>query len=142
MGLFRVDCIVANVVNRARAALVPNMVVDTGAEFSWVPGSVLEQLHIRREKKDVTFIMANGQLVTRNVGFALMQYGSDFTVDQVVFGEPGDQALLGAHTLEGLNLNVDPVRKRLIAAGPLLAAKSKPRQKRAAPRKHRRGGTK
>jgi hypothetical protein len=46
----------------------------------------------------------------------------DFTVDEVVFAEPGDLALLGARTLEGLNLTVDAARKRLLAAEPLPAA--------------------
>jgi hypothetical protein len=40
----------------------------------------------------------------------------------VIFAEKGDLALLGARTLEGLNLTVDTSRKRLVAAGPLPAA--------------------
>ena len=45
-----------------------------------------------------------------------------FTIDEVVFGEPGDQLLLGARTLEGFNASVDPKRKKLVASGPLTAA--------------------
>jgi hypothetical protein len=41
-----------------------------------------------------------------------------FTGDDVVFGEPGDMVLLGARTIEGLNLRVDPVAKQLVDAGP------------------------
>jgi hypothetical protein len=48
--------------------------------------------------------------------------GRHFTIDEVVFAEPGDLLLLGARTLEGLNLTVDSRRKRLVAAGPLPAA--------------------
>jgi len=40
----------------------------------------------------------------------------------VVFGESGDLTLLGARSLEGLNLRVDPVNKRLVDAGPAPAA--------------------
>jgi hypothetical protein len=40
----------------------------------------------------------------------------------VVFGEPGDMMLLGAHGLEGLNLRVDLARKALVPAGPVPAA--------------------
>ena len=36
--------------------------------------------------------------------------------DLVVFAEPGDLVLLGIHSLEGLNLKVDPVRKVQIPA--------------------------
>jgi hypothetical protein len=66
--------------------------------------------------------MANGQTVTRSVGFAIVRVGETFTVDEVVFGEPGDQVILGARTLEGLNLMVDAGRKRFVAAGPVPAA--------------------
>jgi hypothetical protein len=45
-----------------------------------------------------------------------------FTVDEVVFAEEGDLLLLGARSLEGLNLMVDAARKKLVAAGPLPAA--------------------
>jgi hypothetical protein len=48
--------------------------------------------------------------------------GKSFTIDEVVFAEPGDLALLGARSLEGLNLTVDSIRKKLVAAGPLPAA--------------------
>jgi hypothetical protein len=44
------------------------------------------------------------------------------TLDEVVFGESGDLILLGAHSLEGMNLRVDPLRKQLIDAGPAPAA--------------------
>jgi len=66
--------------------------------------------------------MANGEVVTRSVGFAILRVASAFTIDEVVFAEPGDLALLGARTLEGLNLTVDSTRKKLVAAGPLPVA--------------------
>src|SRR6266404_1052237 len=69
--------------------------------------------------------MANGQKVTRSVGFAIIRVDKFFTVDEVVFGEKGDLLLLGARTLEGLNLVVDARRKKLVAAGPLPAAASR-----------------
>ena len=42
--------------------------------------------------------------------------------DLVVFAEPGDMTLLGDHSLEGLNLKIDPVRKQLVPAGPVITA--------------------
>jgi hypothetical protein len=42
--------------------------------------------------------------------------------DDVVFGEPNDLGLLGARSLEGLNLRVDTGAKRLVDAGPAPAA--------------------
>jgi hypothetical protein len=66
--------------------------------------------------------MANGQLITRSVGFAVLRVDKHFTIDEVVFAEPGDLWLLGARTLEGLNSTVDSRRRQLVAAGPLPAA--------------------
>lgn len=66
--------------------------------------------------------MANGQTITRNVGFAVIRIGEHFTIDEVVFARKGDLQLLGARTLEGLNLRVDARTRKLVAAGPLPAA--------------------
>jgi len=90
---------------------------------------VLERIGIRREKKDIRFVLANGQEVTRSVGFGIIRLDKYFTIDEVVFAEPGDLALLGARTLGGLNLTVESVRRRLVASGPPPAAspiRSKP----------------
>ena len=66
--------------------------------------------------------MANGQQITRSVGFAIVRVEKAFTVDEVVFAEKGDMLLLGARSLEGLNLAVDSRKKKLVAAGPLPVA--------------------
>jgi predicted aspartyl protease len=105
-----------------KAVRIPKLLVDTGSECTWVPSATLEKIGVAREKKDVRFIMANGEIVTRSVGFAILRVGSNFTIDEVVFAEPGDLALLGARTLEGLNLTVDSARRKLVAAGPVPAA--------------------
>jgi predicted aspartyl protease len=122
MGTFHIGCKVENTVERSESARIPKLLVDTGSEYTWLPAATLEKVGVKREKKDVSFIMANGQVVTRSVGFAIIRVGKFFTIDEVVFAEKGDLALLGARTLEGLNLVVDSVRRRLVAAGPLPAA--------------------
>ncbi len=122
MGSFYVKCKVENAVDRTRSAIVPKLLVDTGSEFSWIAEKTLERIGIAREKKDVPFVLANGAHVTRSVGFAIVRLDRHFTIDEIVFAEPGDLQLLGAHTLEGLHLVVDPRRRRLVAAGPAPAA--------------------
>jgi predicted aspartyl protease len=129
MGTFHVSCKVENPVRRSRSATVPQILVDTGSEHTWVAAETLEQIGIKREKKDVAFVLANGQQITRNVGFAIIRVEEYFTVDEVVFGEKGDLLLLGARTLEGLNLTVDSRRKKLVAAGPLPAATASSRKR-------------
>jgi len=122
MGTFHTNCRIENPVDRSRSVALRKLLVDTGSEFTWVFAKTLERIGIRREKKDVRFVLANGQHVTRSVGFAIVRLDRYFTIDEVVFAEPGDLLLLGARTLEGLNLTIDPARRRLVAAGPLPAA--------------------
>lgn len=122
MGTFHIGCRVENHVHRDQSVIVSKMLVDTGSEYTWIPSVKLEKIGVAREKKDIQFVMANGQLITRNVGFAVLRVGAAFTIDEVVFAEPGDLILLGARTLEGLNFMVDSSRKRLVAAGPLPVA--------------------
>ena len=122
MGTFRVGCKIENHVDRKQAVTVSNALVDTGSEYTWIPAKTLEKIGVDREKKDLAFTMANGQTFTRSVGFAILRVDKHFTIDEVVFAEPGDTTLLGARTLEGLSLVVDARRKKLVAAGPLPAA--------------------
>lgn len=124
MGSFFVRCKIENIVDRNKSVVIPKILVDTGSEYTWIPTETLEKVGIQREKKDLAFVMANGQQVTRSVGFAIIRFDKFFTVDEVVFAEKGDLLLLGARTLEGLNLVVDPRRKKLVAAGPLPAAEA------------------
>jgi predicted aspartyl protease len=122
MGTFHTKCTVSNVAQRKRSGSIAKILVDTGSEYTWIPEAVLEKIGVGREKKDLTFLMANGQRITRSVGFAIVLVDGCFTVDEVVFAEKGDLSLLGARTLEGLNLRVDSRAKKLVAAGPILAA--------------------
>jgi len=122
MGTFYTSCRVENVADRKRSASISKLLVDTGSEYTWIPERTLEKIGVRYEKKDVPFVMANGQQITRSVGFAIIRIGKSFTVDEVVFAERGDLLLFGARALEGMNLTVDSARKKLVAAGPLTAA--------------------
>ncbi len=129
MGTFHVRCKLENPSDRSKSVVIQKLLVDTGSEFTWVSERMLERIGISREKKDVTFVLVNGQEVTRSVGFAIIRLDKYFTIDEVVFAEPGDLQLLGARTLEGLNLMIEPARRRLVAAGPLPAASpSRPRR--------------
>jgi len=121
MGTFHTKCRIENTVERSRSAIVSKMLVDSGSEYTWIPATTLERIGVEQEKKDITFVMANGQQVTRSVGFAIIRVAGYFTIDEVVFAEKGDLSLLGARTLEGLNLRVDSRAKRLVAGGPILA---------------------
>src|SRR4030042_3826815 len=122
MGTFYTGCIVENHIDRSKSVRISKLLVDTGSEYTWIPTAKLEKIGIQREKKDISFVLANGEVVTRSVGFAILRIVNHFTIDEVVFAEAGDLVLLGARTLEGLNLTVNSAQKKLVAAGPLPAA--------------------
>jgi predicted aspartyl protease len=121
MGTFYVDCTVENVSDPTRSEIVSKSLVDTGSEYTWIPSAALDRIGVERLKQ-ITFVMANGGHVTRDVGFAIVRAQGFFTVDEVVFGLEGDLSLLGARSLEGFNARVDSHAKKLVAAGPVLAA--------------------
>lgn len=122
MGTFHASCLLINPLNRKRSARVPRVLVDTGTEHTWISQETLKGIGIAAEKMDVSFQMANGQTISRDIGFAIVRVGEQFTIDEIVFARPGDLQLLGARSLEGLNLRVDSRSKKLIAAGPIPAA--------------------
>ncbi len=121
MGTFQVGCTIENHANPKRSAKVSRLLVDTGSDYSWIPEGVLRKIGVAEQKRDLAFTMANGQVITQSVGFAILRVNGSFTIDEVVFAQAGDLTLLGARTLEGLNLRVDSKNKKLVAGGPLLA---------------------
>lgn len=122
MGTFYVGCRVENHKDPKRVAVVPKLLVDSGSEFTWLPADALERIGVEQVKKDLQIQMANGQIVTRSVGYAILRVDKFETIDEVVFAQKGDLSLLGSRALEGMNVHVDARRKRLVAAGPVVAA--------------------
>jgi predicted aspartyl protease len=122
MGTFYVGCKVENHKDQKRSAVVPKLLVDTGSEFTWLPSDTLQRIGVEPVKKDLLVQMANGQLLTRSVGYAILRVDKYETIDEVVFGQKGDLSLLGSRAMEGMNVLVDARRKRLVAAGPVVAA--------------------
>ena len=49
MGIFHIGARIENVADRSKGAALPKLLVDTGSEYTWVPGAVLEKLAIKRE---------------------------------------------------------------------------------------------
>jgi predicted aspartyl protease len=121
MGSFRVDVEIENPARPGERRTVRSALVDTGAELSWFPAHLLESLGIERIKV-WHFRQADGTVLSRWTGGVSLRLAELQTLDEVVFGEPGDLALLGSRSLEGMNLRIDPVSKRLVDAGPVPAA--------------------
>lgn len=121
MGTFRVDMELENPAKPGVKRTLRSVLVDTGAELSWVPTEVLEALGVERNNQ-WRFRQANGTVLERWTGSVLVYVVGKRTADEVVFGEPSDLVLLGARTLQGLNFRVELVTKQLVDAGPAPAA--------------------
>ena len=121
MGTLRTTVGVENVSQTSGVRELPETLVDTGSELTWIPRIVLESLGIKPKRRQ-GFRVADGRRVDRDIGYAIIHAAGASTADDVVFGEENDFALLGVRSLEGLNLRLDVVRKELVDAGPMLAA--------------------
>ena len=93
--------------------------VDTGATYTMLPGSLLRQLGIEPAYTS-TFEFADGRRVSMEIGEARATINGTSVTTLIIFGEEDVPALLGAYTLEGLRLAVDPVNQRLVPATPIL----------------------
>jgi predicted aspartyl protease len=121
MGSFRVDREIENPERRGVRRMLASVLVDTGAELSWFPAALLESLGVERVNER-HFRQADGTVLVRRTGGVIVRVAEGTTWDELVFGEPRDLVLLGSRSLEGLNLRIDPVSKRLIDAGRAPAA--------------------
>lgn len=89
--------------------------VDTGASYTIVPGNLLRELKVVPIDK-ISLVLADGLPVEYDIGEARATINSRSIPTLVVFGEDNARALLGAYTLEGLRLAVDPTHGRLVPA--------------------------
>ena len=89
------------------------VMADTGTITTVVPRTVLEGLGISPTKRE-TFEYAGGEQVQLDMAEARARVEGRETVTWVIFGEEGASPLLGAYTLEGVLLGVDPYNQRLI----------------------------
>ena len=85
MGTFYTKCIIENHIKRKKSVSIPKILVDTGSEYTWIPSEMLHKIDVIREKKDLVFIMANGQKVTRSVGFAIIKIEEYFIKYSLAF---------------------------------------------------------
>ena len=99
--------------------------VDTGATTTVIPGSVLRRLGISPTRSE-TFEYAGGERVDLDMAEARARVDGRETTTWVIFGEEGSSALLGAYTLEGVFLGVDPYGQKLIPVHGLLKAAARP----------------
>ena len=105
---------------RARRRAEVEFLIDSGAVYSLAPARVLNKLGIRPYRK-VSFSLADGTTIKRKVGDAYFEFNGHRGSAPVIFGEKGDEPLLGATTLESLGLMLDPFKRQLLPMRMLLA---------------------
>jgi aspartyl protease family protein len=107
-----------------------DVIVDTGAAYSWVSRKRLEPLGVRAVRR-MQFRTIEGPTIERDLAPLFVATDGFTGGDNVVLAEAGDMEVLGSHTLESLGVTVDPVSKKLIpTVGLALTAASGTRQHR------------
>ncbi|MEO5889653.1 MAG: aspartyl protease family protein [Ferruginibacter sp.] len=89
-----------------------NFLIDSGAVYSLVPGKILDELDIE-PYKEMVFSLADGTTLKRKVCSAYFEFEGEGGAAPVVYGEEGDEPLLGATTLESLGLVLNPFSRTL-----------------------------
>jgi clan AA aspartic protease len=105
---------------RSKRQATVTFLVDSGAVYSLVPGEVLRSLGLRPYRA-LAFSLADGTTMSRQVGDAYFELDGQLGPAPVIFGEDGDEPLLGATTLESLGFVLDPFKRRLIPMRMVLA---------------------
>ncbi len=86
--------------------------VDTGSTYTCLPATLLQELGVTPIER-IKSELADGGIVEDAVGEVRVRVEGVERSTIVIFAEAGAPALLGAYTLEGALLVVDPVRQRL-----------------------------
>ena len=94
-------------------------IVDTGAAYTTLPTPLLRDIGVEPVGQR-RFLLAEGRRIFMEYGEARATIDGESVTTLVVFGEENAPPLLGAYTLEGLALAVDPVEQRLVPTSLIL----------------------
>lgn len=111
MGVFHVNMEIGDPSGQRYEAV--SAMVDTGAAYTWIPRTILERLGLEPSFK-LEFILADGRIIERDVTETRSRLDGQIRTTIVVFGDEGTDPLIGAYTLEGFGVAVDPINRRLV----------------------------
>lgn len=94
--------------------------VDSGAKYTLLPEPIWKAIGVS-PKRRMTFTLADGTHIERDVSEVHIAIPQGEGHTPVILGEPGDEALLGAVTLEELGLVLNPFQRSLQPARMMLA---------------------
>jgi clan AA aspartic protease len=86
--------------------------VDSGAIYSLLPEKDWKAIGLK-PKRSMTFTLADGTEIKRDVSECHIALAQGDGHTPVILGEPGDDPLLGAVTLEVLGLVLNPFNRTL-----------------------------
>lgn len=109
MGMVHVD---VEVSRGDEPPLAVRCLVDSGAVYSVLPPDVWRPLGLTPQRR-MEFVLVDGTTIERDVAHCFFRYEGVSAPSPVVLGEPGDEALLGAVTLECMGLVLDPFNRTL-----------------------------
>lgn len=89
-----------------------DFLVDSGAVYSLVPGKILDQLDIE-PYKEMSFALADGTSIKRKLSSAYFEFEGEGGPAPVIYGEEGDEPLLGSATLKSIGLVLSPFSRTL-----------------------------
>jgi len=120
MSIFRERISVFNP-ERPSLSIELEMVVDNGATYTRIPKDILSKLGIQpKARRRVK--LADGNIIEREIGTVNLCLKGETLLNLVIFGDKGSEPLLGAMSLEGFGLAIDPVDKQLVPVPLLLVA--------------------
>jgi len=88
------------------------LMVDTGFTYSWISGETLEKLDIK-PVDEIGIKTIEGKVMKKKSAEAIFQYDGKQATRIVVFADKKDVEVIGVDTLEGLQLEVDPINRKL-----------------------------
>lgn len=121
VSLFKVNVVARNPKDESKATPPIEALVDTGSELTWLAADLLAQIGVT-PRRTRTFVTATKQIVSREVGYAILAAEGFETTDEVVFAQPGDMILLGVRTIEGFGVSVDNIGHRFVAQSTIVAS--------------------
>jgi clan AA aspartic protease len=114
VGITKVSIKIINP-EKPEIVLKDKFLVDSGASFTVIPANMAKKLELK-PIYDKEFVLADGKVVKRKIGTAIISLNGTALPSPVVLGKKNDSKLLGALTLESHGLALDPFERRLYKA--------------------------
>lgn len=101
---------------RSHTPIQIDTTADSGFILTILPGPLLRQAGVVPDEK-IPVTLADGSKIERETGHAWLTIEGKRSACRVMFGEAGDEPLLGLTALEQTGFAVDPVQRKLIPSG-------------------------